>query len=123
MAKATITSKNGLVITIEGNETEISEILSKFESTPSLNKTKDSQSKQPADRVRMKKRANSSDLILTLKDEGFFDKPKGLSDIAHALEEKGYMCPITSLSGVVLSLVQRRYLGRKKAGGKWTYGK
>ena len=70
-----------------------------------------------------KKREGASDLIVELRETGFFNKPKGLGDIAHVLEEKGYLYPVTSLSGVVLGLVKKRELRRKKHERKWVYGK
>lgn len=33
------------------------------------------------------------------------------------------MYPVTTLSGVLLALVKRKALGRKRAGGRWVYGK
>lgn len=79
--------------------------------------------KEQATKKDQKKRAAASDLVVDLKEEGFFEKPRGLGDISKALEEKGYLYPLTTLSGVVLGLVQRRLLGRKKVDGKWVYGK
>jgi hypothetical protein len=58
-----------------------------------------------------------------LKEDGFFEKPKSLADISKALEEQGYLYPVTSLSGVVLGLVQKKVLRRKKVDKKWGYGK
>jgi hypothetical protein len=58
-----------------------------------------------------------------LKEDGFFDKRKGLAEISKALEEKGYIYPVTTLSGVMLGLVQKRLLGRRKVEGRWVYGK
>jgi hypothetical protein len=70
-----------------------------------------------------KKRMAASDLLVELKEEGFFDKPKSLTEIAKALEEKGYIYPVTTLSGVMLWLVQKRLFGRKRLEGRWVYGK
>jgi hypothetical protein len=61
--------------------------------------------------------------MIGLKEEGYFDKPKALGDITQALEEKGYLYPVTTLSGVVLSLVKNKHLRRKKVEGRWVYGK
>ena len=104
MAKATIKSKSGAVITVQGTHEEIASIIGIFEKEE-------------------KKRAAASDLVINLKEDGFFDKPKGLTDIAHSLEEKGYLYPVTTLSGVMLGLVQKKLLGRKKLEGRWVYGK
>lgn len=123
MAKARIKSKTGALITIEGTDAEVSNIISMIEKTTAVGQAKQALSKSRATRDGEKKKSAASDLIVELKEEGFFEKPKSLGDVASALEEKGYLYPTTSLSGVVLGLVQRRLLRRKKAEGKWVYGK
>ena len=69
------------------------------------------------------KRRAASDLIVELREDGFFAKPKTLGEIAEALERIGYIYPTTTLSGVVIGLVQKKLLGRKRVNGKWVYGK
>ena len=123
MAKATIKSKSGAVITVEGSEQEVSNILATFERTAVVGHAKEVISKTKLEKKEQKKRAAASDLIVSLKEDGFFDKTKALAEIAKALEEKGYIYPMTTLSGVVLGLVQRKLLGRKKLDGRWVYGK
>jgi hypothetical protein len=102
---------------------EISNILSTFERTSTVGQAKETAIKNQARKKETKKRLAASDLVINLKEDGFFEKPKSLSDLSKALEEQGYLYPITSLSGIVLGLVQRRVLRRKKAEGKWVYGK
>jgi hypothetical protein len=123
MVKATIKSKTGAVITIEGTNKEVSDILSTFERTVAVGHAKAVAARGHAEKKEQKKRASVSDLIVTLQEEGFFDKAKSLGEISTALEEKGYLCPVTSLSGIMLSLVKRRLFRRKKVEGKWVYGK
>ncbi|MGC2224569.1 MAG: hypothetical protein WA624_20555 [Methylocella sp.] len=123
MAKATIKSKTGALITIEGSEAEVSSILATFENAGTTNQPRRSARRAVTTSKEEKKRLGASDLVVGLKDEGFFEKPKGLGEIGKALEEKGYLYPVTTLSGVVLSLVQKRALRRKKIEGKWVYGK
>jgi len=123
MAKATIKSRTGATITIEGSEKEVSNILSVFERTEAVAQVKKTISKKTAAAKDQKKRMAASDLVVELKEEGFFEKPKGLGQISKSLEEKGYLYPITTLSGVVLGLVQKKMLRRKKLDGKWVYGK
>lgn len=123
MAKATIKSKTGAVITVEGSESEVSNILSVFERTATVGHLKEVVTKNQALKKETKKRLGASDLLINLKEEGFFQKPKNLSEIAKALEEQGFLIPTTSLSGVVLGLVQKRLLRRKKVEGRWVYGK
>ena len=123
MAKATIKSKTGAVITIDGSASEVSNILSAFERTAAVGHVKQEVAKHQATKKEEKKRLAASDLVIRLKEDGFFEKPKGLGEISLALEEKGYLYPVTTLSGVVLALVQKRLLRRKKAEGRWVYGK
>jgi len=123
MAKATIKSKSGSIITIEGTDKEVSSMLAHFEVSSQLPEIKGRVSKIVSEKKEKKKRAAASDLIIELKEEGFFDKPKSLLEIANALEERGRITPVTSLSGVMIKLVQERYLGRKKIDSKWVYGK
>lgn len=123
MPKATILTKSGATITIEGSKDEVTSIISDFERASTIVTRKEVASKENVRRKETKKRSAASDLVVDLKEDGFFEKPKGLGDISKALEEKGYLYPVTSLSGVVLGLVQKRVLRRKKQEGKWMYGK
>jgi hypothetical protein len=123
VAKATIKSKTGAVITVEGDESEVSAILATYERTSVVDQAKKAIARTRTAKTREKKREGASDLIVELREAGFFEKPKALGDIARALEEKGYLYPVTSLSGVVFGLVKKRELRRKKHEGKWVYGK
>jgi hypothetical protein len=123
MAKATIKSKSGAVITVEGTNEDISNILTMFEKTSVVGQAKEAIARIKSVKNDQKKRAGASDLIVELKEEEFFQKPRNLSEISKALEEKGYLYPTTTLSGVMLGLVQKKLLGRKKLDGKWVYGK
>jgi hypothetical protein len=123
MTRAIIRSKSGATITIEGNEKEVANILATIERASAVGRVKEVIAKAQAVKREQKKRAAASDLIVGLREEGFFNKPRGLAEIAKALEEKGYIYPVTTLSGVVLGLVQKKELGRKKVEGRWVYGK
>jgi len=123
MAKATIKSKSGAVITVEGTEREVSKIVAMVEGAGAGEHDKKLPREARALSRPHRKRGAASDLVLELKEEGFFDKPKGLTEISKGLEEKGYIYPVTTLSGVMLSLLHRRALGRKKLDGRWVYGK
>jgi len=123
VAKATIKSKTGAVITVEGDESEVSAILAIYERTSVVDQAKRAIARTRTAKTREKKQEGAGDLIVELREAGFFEKPKALGAIADALEEKGYLYPVTSLSGVVLGLVKKRDLRRKKHEGKWVYGK
>lgn len=123
MPKATIKSKAGAIITIEGSASEVANMLGTIERAATIGHAKEAVSRSKRAAKEDKKRSSASDLIIGLREEGFFEKPKSLGDISKALEEKGFLYPVTTLSGVVLGLVQKRNLRRKKTSGKWTYGK
>ena len=122
MPKATIKSKTGAIITIEGTKEELARILSDFERMSVVQEIKTKASKESIKKKDESKRRTASDLIVELREEGFFAKPKTLGEIAEALEKSGYIYPTTTLSGVVMGLVQKKLLGRKKVNGKWVYG-
>ncbi len=123
MARATIKSKTGALITVEGTEREVSNILATFEKTAAVGHVKEAIAKSKAAKKEERKRMTASDLIVGLKEDGYFNKPKTLGDISKALEEKGYIYPVTTLSGVMLGLVKKKLFGRKEIEGKWVYGK
>jgi hypothetical protein len=123
MAKATIKSRAGAFITIEGSEAEVSSILSVFERSQAVTHARLTLTKKQIKAKDERGRKSASDLITELRGKGFFDKAKGLGDVSKALEEGGFLYPITTLSGVMLGLVQKRVLRRKKTDGKWVYGK
>ena len=123
MAKATIKSSTGAVITVEGSEEEVSRILSAYEKSSVVGQAKEAIAPTKAVKRDELRRAGAGDLIVDMREAGFFDKPKGLGEISSALEEKGFLYPTTSLSGVVLGLVKKRLLSRKKLEGRWVYGK
>lgn len=123
MAKATIKTSTGAVITVEGSESEVSNILTTYERAAMVGKAKRSDAGQKGATRTKKKRLASSDLIIGLRERGFFAKPKSLSEVSAALEEEGFLYPVTTLSGVVLGLVKKKELRRKRIDGKWAYAK
>lgn len=62
--------------------------------------------------------------VKELAEEGFFKKPKTIAQVKAELENRGHHVPLTSLSGPLQSLVQKRILRRqrvKTSGKKQTY--
>ncbi len=62
--------------------------------------------------------------VQELVDEGFFKKPKTITEVKAELENRGHHIPRTSLSGPLQVLCQRRILRRQKkktTGKKETY--
>jgi hypothetical protein len=123
MAKATIKSRTGATITVEGTPEEVSNVISAYEKTSVVGHAKEAIARARATKKTEKKKESASDLIVGLKEEGFFEKPKTLGEIGAALEERGFLYPVTSLSGIVLGLLKKRMLRRKKLERKWVYGK
>ena len=123
MAKAVIQLKNGATVSIEGTQNEVAEILARFENTRVVSEIKQHVKVERAEKKGNKKRATATELIVELKEEGFFEKPRTFGEVTHALESRGYLYPGTTLSGVMLGLVQKKLLRRKKHEGKWVYGK
>jgi hypothetical protein len=63
--------------------------------------------------------------ILVLRDEGFFNTPRAIGEIRDQLQVSGWTYPITSLSGPLQRLAQRRELrrvpGQDASAGSYTY--
>jgi hypothetical protein len=55
--------------------------------------------------------------IEELAGEGFFKKPKTISEVKAELENRGHHIPMTSLSGPLQKLCQRKTLRRQKTAG------
>jgi len=123
MAKATVKSSTGAIITIEGSEEEVSAILTTYEKSSVIGHANQALARNKAGKRADKRREGAGELIIGLRENGFFTKPKRLGEVAEALEEKGFLYPTTTLSGVVLGLVKAKELRRKKVDGKWVYGK
>jgi hypothetical protein len=113
---------DGAKITIEGAATEIASIVNQIQS-PTVATRIPRPTKASRQKRDQKKHESASDRIANLKEEGFFNQPKSLSTVAAELEKSGYLYPVTTLSGVMLGLVQRRLLTRVKKDGIWVYGK
>jgi hypothetical protein len=120
MPKGIMKLETGGSVTVEGNQEEVTDILRTLMNASRVTTVRKPTTAEPPEAV---KREGAPELVLELKKDNFFEKPKGLGDISAALEEKGFLYPVTSLSGVMLSLVKKRFLRRKKVDGKWVYGK
>jgi len=123
MPKAHITTANGMKIVIEGDTAEVAAVVNQIQAVHSPAKRGRRTNLVGETKRDQKKRESAKDHITLLKEEGFFDKPKSLSEVAKKLEESGHLYPVTTLSGIVLNLVQKRLLARVKREGKWMYGK
>jgi len=120
MVKSEIKTQDGTIISIEGSEEEVTRIISKL-SAPKIDLQKKEERKSRPSKQSSK--ASIADMLMELKEERFFDKPKSLSEIKHALAERGMIYPVTTLSPSVLRLVRNHSLGRIKVNSKWAYVK
>jgi hypothetical protein len=71
-----------------------------------------------------KKKGGPQAYVEELAGEGFFKKPKTIAQVKAELENRGHHIPLTSLSGPLQKLCQRRTLRRqksKKKGNKHTF--
>jgi hypothetical protein len=50
--------------------------------------------------------------------DGFFKKPKAIAEVRAELENRGHHIPLTSLSGPMQKLCQKKVLRRHKPDGK-----
>src|SRR5438105_12812226 len=106
MAKATITTPEGITISIEGTPKEISSVGEDL-------KEKAAQAAPARRRPRAKPgRVLLVDLIASLRDGGFFKRPRDLASVKSSLAEMGHHYPVTTLSPAMLRLVRRRNLRR-----------
>ncbi len=119
MAKATIKTKEGTHITIEGEKEELVKIIKLLEQ-PSTQTTR-VKSKLRRAQKSTTARLSMHDLIEELKTEKFFDKPRSLVEIKNAFAEKGHIYNLNSISTPVVRLVRKRVIGRIKKDKKWLY--
>ena len=116
MAKAHLTTKSGTIITIEGTQDEVANLMLQFAEAPSKREphaAKRRQSNAPKDGL--------ATLISTMIDEGFFKKPKELGTVKTALEEQGHYFRRTTLSPQLLRSVRKKELRRIKDKNRWVY--
>jgi hypothetical protein len=118
MAKASIKTKGGATIVVEGSPEEVAKLIRLFEDGPT--ERKEGAAKNRGQLIHNSK-TSPTNLINSLIDGGFFKKPKDLSEVKHALEELGHVYPVTSLSPALLRLVRQRQLRRLKDKKRWLY--
>jgi hypothetical protein len=116
MPKAHLTMKDGTKLVIEGTHDEIVVLLERLQGNPIGD-----QPKGVSARPRSKAKSTPVGVISELIESGFFKKPKELSAIKDALEERGHFYPTTTLSPTVLRLVKKKELRRIKENKRWKY--
>jgi hypothetical protein len=68
--------------------------------------------------TKAKRRSGPQAYVEEMVDDGFFKKPKPIAAVKAELENRGHHIPLTSLSGPMQKLCQKRTLRRQKADGK-----
>jgi hypothetical protein len=66
---------------------------------------------------RTRRRGGPQAYVTELADEGFFKKPKTIAQVKAELANRGHHIPLTSLSGPLQTLCQRKVLRRQKTKG------
>jgi len=122
MPKATLTTKSGTTVLLEGSsESEVSRLLSVIhrdlegQNGPAEVKTK------PSAKGHVGSKPTPMTLLSDLIGDGFFATPKELGAVRVSLEQRGHYYPVTSLSPLMLRLVRRKELRRIKDKNRWTY--
>lgn len=116
MAKATFTTADGTSVRVEGSPAELAQFLK----TMVPKARRDQKSTRP---IRGGRPPQLVDLIESLEDGGFFNRPRDLAAIREALAELGHHYPVTTLSGTMLTQVRKRRLKRMKEDKRWLYAK
>jgi hypothetical protein len=63
------------------------------------------------------KKAGPQAYVHEMATDGFFKKPKTIAEVKAELENRGHHIPLTSLSGPLQKLCQRRVLRRQRSKG------
>lgn len=119
MAKANFQLPDGTIITIDGTDTEIKNILSIYQGKLGTKKTSKKTVKQA--NVKKPKKEGPANLIRELIKEDFFKVKRGIQQVKTKLEEKGKIYDITVLSTPLIRLVRNKELRRLKEKDIWVY--
>lgn len=120
MAKAEIDRPDGTKITIEGTPEEVARTVHLIEGSPSEPRL--AKGRSQATKTKKKRKPSIKDLVLELRDDGFFAEGKSLSEVKEALQlRKGYRRKTTSISKPLTRLVRDGELRRTGVPRKYTY--
>ena|SRR3989338_3876371 len=122
MARAEIKTNSGAKIFVEGSTKEVADIIARLENREETHNTKEPVEEKKHKKVGGKARS-LAELILRFKEEGFFNKPRKISDVKSALDQQAYFYPLPSISTALIRRVRRNELGRVKMEGNWVYVK
>ena len=117
MAKAQIRMPDGVVVRVDGTAEEVASILREI----NKNAGSEKRSRKVVGNKKRHSRVLIGDLVESLRDGGFFKKPRGLADVKTALAEMGHHYPVTTLSGAMLKEVRKKNLRRLREDKHWAY--
>ena len=119
MPKANFTFPNGATVNIQGSDEEIARIIKQISGTTTTEPKKLKERKKN----RSEKPTSSGPLghVRDLAQEGFFAQKRSLGDVQKALEERGHIYAVTSISPTLVRLTRSRTLRRIKVEGNWNY--
>lgn len=116
MAKAQLTTPQGIKVNIEGTPEEITALLRQLEAK------NNGRAPEQVGPTKIKRgKTQLVDLIASLVDGGFFKSKRNLGDVKNALAELGHHYPLTTLSGVMLRQVRKRNIRRIREDKRWVY--
>jgi hypothetical protein len=115
MAKAQITTPDGVTVKLEGTAEEIAAVMKQAGLKSSPEKAR------PKATSTTKTRPTIAGLVDELREEGFFKKPKTIGEIQRRLADLGHHYPLTTLSGPMQIQCKRRNLRRFKEDKKYVY--
>ena len=118
MPKATVKLSSGATIVVEGTAGEVEDVVRRLSLKDGGGSVRQRSKKSTAAAGAGKA---IGDYVIELRESGLFKKAQGLTDIKDALQADGHIVPITTLSGVMLSLVKSRELRRFKEAKTWKY--
>jgi hypothetical protein len=121
MARAHVTTPQGITVKVEGTPAEILAVVQDLE-------RKEKEKKEGGSRTAPRRanggsrRVTLTGLLESLRDDGFFKQPRDLGSVKAELDANGHFYPVTTLSGAVLGQVRKRNLRRlKNEDGRWSY--
>jgi hypothetical protein len=122
MATANIETSTGLKIALEGTAEEIASIVAHIKGGEQPR-----QERLTTTEKKSRRSENSStslvSLIQDLKNNGFFDTPKKVTDVKDSLAQQTHHYPLPSISTALIRRVKNGELGRIREGKQWVYVK
>ena len=121
VVKAKIDTDTGTKIVVEGTVEEVTTIVNALREKPiQIQGREISHAKQKRE---TRGAVSLVDMILRLKAENFFNKPRKISDVKAELDKKAHIYPIYSISTALIRRVKHGDLGRVQEGSTWAHVK